>query len=311
MAAACSCRSRTLSTFVQFVTQIHIPNKKACKATTAGGSRTLRTASGPNNTAYDAVHQSASADAHKDKVLRSPSTNADAQSETRYEEQSRRARKECEKAEGQTCEFRFELRARQLAMPHSRHRCKHHRTTPRGVLHSRSSIPRSRLLPRRGGTISKASEGKGTARHEEGKRAIQARQGKERSSRRKAERHQEWLQESTAWAIQKDALKKKFPEGWAPRKRLSPDALNGIRALHQQFPDMYTTETLANKFEVSPEAIRRILKPSGSPAGRRRRTASAGGTIAAWRCGIDTRRSARSHLRSGEMQALPSGLGEA
>lgn len=62
------------------------------------------------------------------------------------------------------------------------------------------------------------------------------------------------------WAIQKEALKAKFPEGWMPRKRLSPDALTGIRALHQQFPEIYTTAALSEKFEVSPEAIRRILR---------------------------------------------------
>ncbi|KAJ9158373.1 hypothetical protein NKR19_g3397 [Coniochaeta hoffmannii] len=68
------------------------------------------------------------------------------------------------------------------------------------------------------------------------------------------------------WQVQKAALKEKFPEGWSPRKRLSPDALAGIRALHQQFPEEYTTEVLANKFEVSPEAIRRILKSKWEPA---------------------------------------------
>ncbi|KAK2001304.1 mitochondrion organization and biogenesis protein [Colletotrichum falcatum] len=63
-----------------------------------------------------------------------------------------------------------------------------------------------------------------------------------------------------AWQIQKEALKKKFPEGWKPRKRLSPDAMAGIKALHAQFPEEYTLRTLANKFEMSPEAMRRILK---------------------------------------------------
>lgn len=68
------------------------------------------------------------------------------------------------------------------------------------------------------------------------------------------------LKSKPLWAIQKEALKEKFPEGWKPRKRLSPDALEGIRALHQQFPDMFTTEVLGKRFEVSPEAIRRILR---------------------------------------------------
>ena len=51
-----------------------------------------------------------------------------------------------------------------------------------------------------------------------------------------------------------------------PPKKLSPDALEGIRALHTQFPDEYTTEKLARQFEVSPEAIRRILKSKWTPS---------------------------------------------
>ncbi|KAK1754602.1 hypothetical protein QBC47DRAFT_384409 [Echria macrotheca] len=68
-----------------------------------------------------------------------------------------------------------------------------------------------------------------------------------------------------SWKIQKAALKEKFPEGWKPRKKLSPDALAGIRALHAEFPNEYTTEVLAQKFEVSAEAIRRILKSRWTP----------------------------------------------
>ncbi|KAI1271504.1 hypothetical protein F5Y07DRAFT_382812 [Xylaria sp. FL0933] len=68
------------------------------------------------------------------------------------------------------------------------------------------------------------------------------------------------------WQIQKAALKEKFPEGWQPRKRLSPDALEGIRALHARFPEQYTTEVLARQFEVSAEAIRRILKSKWTPS---------------------------------------------
>ncbi|KAH7133210.1 hypothetical protein B0J13DRAFT_450667, partial [Dactylonectria estremocensis] len=67
------------------------------------------------------------------------------------------------------------------------------------------------------------------------------------------------------WMVQKRALKEKFPDGWTPRKRLSPDALAGIRALNAQFPDTYTTSTLASRFEVSPENIRRILKGGWQP----------------------------------------------
>ncbi|KAI1083948.1 hypothetical protein F5B20DRAFT_359949 [Whalleya microplaca] len=67
------------------------------------------------------------------------------------------------------------------------------------------------------------------------------------------------------WRIQKEALKAKFPEGWNPRKRISPEAMEGIRALHAQYPAEYTTGDLARKFEVSPEAIRRILKGKWKP----------------------------------------------
>ncbi|KAF4624442.1 hypothetical protein G7Y89_g13728 [Cudoniella acicularis] len=67
------------------------------------------------------------------------------------------------------------------------------------------------------------------------------------------------------WQIQKAALKEKFPDGWSPSKRLSPDAMVGIRALHAQVPEKYTTGVLAEHFKVSPEAIRRILKSKWQP----------------------------------------------
>lgn len=63
-----------------------------------------------------------------------------------------------------------------------------------------------------------------------------------------------------SWNIQRKALKEKFPEGWNPRKKLSPDAMEGIRGLHTQDPVKYSTPVLAEQFKVSPEAIRRILK---------------------------------------------------
>jgi len=69
------------------------------------------------------------------------------------------------------------------------------------------------------------------------------------------------------WQIQKAALGQKFgTTGWEPRKRLSPDTLDGIRALHAQYPQTYTTEALAEQFKVSPEAIRRILKSKWRPS---------------------------------------------
>jgi hypothetical protein len=68
------------------------------------------------------------------------------------------------------------------------------------------------------------------------------------------------------WQTQKDALDKKFPNGWNPPKKLSPDALEGIRHLHATAPDRFTTSVLAEEFKVSPEAIRRILKSQWRPS---------------------------------------------
>ncbi|KAL2036381.1 hypothetical protein N7G274_010902 [Stereocaulon virgatum] len=68
------------------------------------------------------------------------------------------------------------------------------------------------------------------------------------------------------WQVQKYALTKKFSSGWVPRKRLSPDTLEGIRNLHAQYPTRYTTPVLADQFKVSPEAIRRILKSKWRPS---------------------------------------------
>ncbi|KAL4918231.1 hypothetical protein BDW62DRAFT_182102 [Aspergillus aurantiobrunneus] len=69
------------------------------------------------------------------------------------------------------------------------------------------------------------------------------------------------------WEIQKEALKEKFPNGWSPPKKLSPDAMEGIRHLNSVAPDQFTTPVLAEEFKVSPEAIRRILKSKWRPSG--------------------------------------------
>ncbi|KIW06352.1 uncharacterized protein PV09_02814 [Verruconis gallopava] len=68
------------------------------------------------------------------------------------------------------------------------------------------------------------------------------------------------------WQIQKAALKKKFGnERWNPRKRLSPDTIEGIRVMHASDPERFSTPILAEHFKVSPEAIRRILKSKWRP----------------------------------------------
>ncbi|CAG8971916.1 hypothetical protein HYALB_00007832 [Hymenoscyphus albidus] len=74
-----------------------------------------------------------------------------------------------------------------------------------------------------------------------------------------------WVPHKEPWQIQKAALKEKFPDGWNPLKRLSPDAMAGIRALHAQMPEKFTTQFLADHFEISAEGIRRILKSKWVP----------------------------------------------
>ncbi|KAL6710799.1 Required for respiratory growth protein 9 mitochondrial [Coniothyrium glycines] len=70
-----------------------------------------------------------------------------------------------------------------------------------------------------------------------------------------------------AWAIQKAAIKEKLAgEAWNPRKKLSPDTMEGIRHLHETQPERFTTPILAQHFKVSPEAIRRILKSRWRPS---------------------------------------------
>ena len=73
--------------------------------------------------------------------------------------------------------------------------------------------------------------------------------------------------EKERWQIDKAILKGKFKgEAWNPRKRVSPDALAGIRSLSASQPDIYNTATLAQHFKMSPEAIRRILKSKWQPS---------------------------------------------
>lgn len=67
--------------------------------------------------------------------------------------------------------------------------------------------------------------------------------------------------------IQKEALKKKLGgQAWNPRKKLSPDTMEGIRHLHSTQPDKFNTPVLAQHFKISPDGIRRILKSKWRPS---------------------------------------------
>lgn len=67
------------------------------------------------------------------------------------------------------------------------------------------------------------------------------------------------------WKRQMYALREKFGnEKWQPQKKLSREAMDGIRALKEHSPDMNAGD-FAKMFKVSPESIRRILRSNWSP----------------------------------------------
>ncbi|KAJ7204652.1 hypothetical protein GGX14DRAFT_328027, partial [Mycena pura] len=73
-----------------------------------------------------------------------------------------------------------------------------------------------------------------------------------------------------AWHAHRKALKEDFPEGWNPPRKLSRDAMDGLRQLNRVDPETFTTPVLAERFRISPEAVRRILKSHWEPPRARR-----------------------------------------
>lgn len=55
-------------------------------------------------------------------------------------------------------------------------------------------------------------------------------------------------------------MKSLFPGGWNPPRKLERSEMNTIRRLHAVDDIAWSTPNLAEKFRVSPEAIRRILR---------------------------------------------------
>lgn len=98
------------------------------------------------------------------------------------------------------------------------------------------------------------------------------------SALRRSSRPEKWsppIKKKPDWLIQKEALNRKFTrfdessdttikEPWQPRKKLSPEAMQGIRALRAENPE-YDVPRLASIFKVSPEAVRRILRSKWQP----------------------------------------------
>jgi len=68
----------------------------------------------------------------------------------------------------------------------------------------------------------------------------------------------------------RQTLQKLFPSGWSPPKKLSRQAMDGLRHLHRFDPHTFTSPILAEKFKISPEAVRRILKSKWEPTREKR-----------------------------------------
>ncbi|KAG0140191.1 hypothetical protein CROQUDRAFT_380923 [Cronartium quercuum f. sp. fusiforme G11] len=67
------------------------------------------------------------------------------------------------------------------------------------------------------------------------------------------------------WLIQKEAIKNAFPTGWNPPKKLSRPAMALLKSLHKEDSHQFSLPILADKFKISPEAVRRILKSHWKP----------------------------------------------
>ncbi|KAJ7931322.1 hypothetical protein B0H13DRAFT_863272 [Mycena leptocephala] len=70
---------------------------------------------------------------------------------------------------------------------------------------------------------------------------------------------------SATWQTHRAALKSAFLGGWGPPRKLSREAMDGLRQLHRVDPERFTTPVLAERFRISPEAVRRILKSRWAP----------------------------------------------
>ncbi|KAJ7512627.1 hypothetical protein B0H11DRAFT_1946587 [Mycena galericulata] len=73
-----------------------------------------------------------------------------------------------------------------------------------------------------------------------------------------------------AWQAHRQSLRHSFPDGWNPPRKLSREAMDGLRQLHRVDPATFTTPVLAERFRISPEAVRRILKSRWEPPPQQR-----------------------------------------
>ncbi|KAI7788666.1 mitochondrion organization and biogenesis protein [Diaporthe eres] len=265
---ACSCRTSALQIFVRSLAQVHAPSTQHARSawlstrprlpsrniSIASYYRRAHTTAGSSNVVAqeEQGQQALPEDHHKAQPEREPTSST---------LQSRPAESSIEHD-----------RLFSITKPSSKNairKAARYRKQPTGSHEQAKESPET--VQKAGDSADERTEkAKKDKNGKKGKKLLDGadeRPGKERIERQaaNARSREPRTGERPVWLKQKEALKQKFPEGWRPPKRLSPDALEGIRVLHQQFPDMYTTEALATKFEVSPEAIRRILRAKWEP----------------------------------------------
>ena len=68
----------------------------------------------------------------------------------------------------------------------------------------------------------------------------------------------------------RETMRKEFPQGWAPPRKISREAMDAVRQLHRLDPEKFNTPMIADRFKISPEAVRRILKSKWEPSAERR-----------------------------------------
>lgn len=259
---ACSCRTAALRIFARSLAQIHAPTAQYARSTWPANrprlpSRNISTASNYRQARSHTTATNVAVEAEKEQYVipedqhnpqpeeglqsSSPLVPESAREEDRLFSINRRSKNAIRKA------ARYSKQSDSSLPPESQGQAEGNSNKDQKP---RTTVDEQTEQAKKDKRLRDKAE-KRTRRIE--RQAVKAKEAKERADERP-----EWLK-------QKETLKKKFPEGWRPPKRLSPDALDGIRVLHQQFPDMYTTAALAKRFEVSPEAIRRILKAKWEP----------------------------------------------
>eukprot|EP00163_Fabomonas_tropica_P029384 TRINITY_DN626_c0_g1_i3.p1 TRINITY_DN626_c0_g1~~TRINITY_DN626_c0_g1_i3.p1 ORF type:complete len:484 (-),score=50.92 TRINITY_DN626_c0_g1_i3:550-2001(-) len=80
---------------------------------------------------------------------------------------------------------------------------------------------------------------------------------------------QQYGKEKATWMARKIALKRKGITQWRPRNKISRPEMNMLRQLFEQDSEKYSVPVLAERFSISGEAVRRILKSKWQPGAQR------------------------------------------